>query len=49
MLKIINQRIDPEPSKMLVEAIFKEGDDALLREILAEQVHGSSFVSRCPV
>lgn len=46
ILKIVNQKYDPSSSKRVVEAILSSPEDTILKEILAEQVHGSSFVSR---
>ena len=45
ILKLVNQKIDPLSSKMLVDAIFRATQSTVLEDILAEQVHGSSFVS----
>lgn len=45
ILKIVNQRVDPASSQLIVDAIFSDVDPSILEDILSEQVHGSSFVS----
>jgi protein JSN1 len=44
VLKVINQRVDPASSQILVDAILKSNETQILEDILSEQVHGSSFV-----
>ena len=45
ILKLINQKVDPGTSQLLLNTLFGTHDTLILEEILAEQVHGSSFVS----
>lgn len=49
ILKLINQKVDPGTSLLLLDALFRATDDSILEDILAEQVHGSSFASVAPV
>ena len=46
VLKIVNNRVDYSSSRMLIDAILVTGEASILEDILAEQVHGSSFASR---
>lgn len=49
ILKIVNQKVDPGSSQMLVDAILSDKDPSILEDILSEQVHGSSFVSQAAI
>ncbi len=45
VLRIINQRVDPEVSQSLVSTLF-EGAQPVFQQILNDQVHGSQFLAR---
>lgn len=45
ILKLVNQKVDSGTSQLLLDTLFRATDTAILEDILAEQVHGSAFVS----
>lgn len=46
VLKIVNQRTEPQAAHALLDALFDSPNDMILEEILSEKVHGSQFVTK---
>lgn len=46
VLRIVNQRDEPEASSVVLEAIFGSPQDAVLRDVLADQVHGVHTIQK---
>lgn len=45
VLRIVNQRLEPEAAHSLLDALFNSANDGILEEVLSEKVHGSQFVT----
>ncbi|KAG0048773.1 hypothetical protein BGZ83_006306 [Gryganskiella cystojenkinii] len=46
VLKVINQRQEPDASDMLINSIVNSSQDHVLAEILGDQVHGVSLIQK---
>ncbi|CAO1617864.1 unnamed protein product [Sympodiomycopsis kandeliae] len=46
VLRVVNQNSEPEASQKILDALFNSPDDAILEEVLTDQVHGSQFVTK---
>lgn len=46
VLKIINQRVDLKASRMILDQLSAGEDSKLIDEILADQVHGTTFITK---
>lgn len=46
VLRVANQNLDPEASQKVLDALFDSPNDAVLEEVLTDQVHGSQFLTK---
>lgn len=46
VLRIVNQKNEPDAAKTMLDAMFKSPNDQVLREILQDQVHGAHAISK---
>ena len=46
VLRIVNQKVEPEVSKQIVEAFFQSTNDSVLADVLGDQVNGVAAVHK---
>ena len=46
MLRIVNQKVEPEASTQVVEALFSSPNDHVLTDVLGDQVNGVAVVHK---
>ena len=46
VMRLVNQKVEPEASQTILNALFESSGDQVLEEVVVDQVHGSQFVTK---